>query len=138
MNFELYRTDYYKWILSPNDKVAFYTLCQAVLTRNAEYYDNGLLVVNAKLETLSWNSGMPYGTLKDSVKHLDYLGVILKLRKCAKNNRYLIGFRSSNDSRIYLLNHLSSKYADILSNRKIYLSLYFSGRIHDRKSGDMV
>ncbi len=117
MNFEIAQADYYKWMLSSNDKVAFQTLCSMVLTRNSEYYRNGLLVVNAKLETILWKSGIPYGTLKDSMKQLDYLGVILKLRKRAKNNRYLIGFRNSNDGRLYLLNHLSNKYSDILDKR---------------------
>jgi hypothetical protein len=117
MNFELFGTDYYKWVLSSNDKVAFYALCQMILTRNSDHYNNGLLVVNAKMETISYKSGIPYGTLKDSMKQLDYLGVILKLKKCAKNNRYLIGFRTSNDERLYLINHLISKYSDILEKR---------------------
>ena len=117
MNFELYKTDYYRWLLSANDKIAFHTLCRMVLTRNNEYYQNGLLVVNAKLETMAWDSGMPYGTLKDSIKQLDYLGVALKLKKCSRNNRYLIGFRTADDSRLYLLNHLANKYSDILRKR---------------------
>jgi len=117
MNFELYKTDYYRWLLSSNDKTALYTLCRMVLTRNNKYYGNGLLVVNAKLETIAWESGMHYGTLKDSMKRLDYMGVILKLKKCAKNNRYLLGFRTDGEDRLYFLSHLAYKYADILDRR---------------------
>ena len=117
MNFELAQTDYYRWVLSANDKITFQTLCGMVLTRNNEYYKDGLLVVNAKLETISWKSGIPYGTLKDSIKQLDYIGAVLKLRKCAKNNRYLIGFRKSDDGRLYLIDHLAAKYSEILNNR---------------------
>ena len=117
MNFEISQTNYYRWVLSSNDKIVFQTLCSMVLTRNSEHYKNGMLVVNAKLESISWKSGIPYGTVKDSMKRLDYLGVILKLKKCTKNNRYLIGFRNSNDGRLYLINHLSNKYSDILDKR---------------------
>ena len=119
MDYALADTDYYRWILSAQEKVIFYYMTRMVLTKDNKYYPNGLLIVNAKIETIADKCGLSYGTTKDAVKKLNDIGAIVKLNKKAKNNRYLLGFLSNNNVRLYLLSHLAYKYANVLE-RKIF------------------
>ncbi len=112
---ELTGSNYYKWILSSNDKITLQTLQRKVLIKS-KYYDNGLLITNIKLRTLSSESGISYSTLKDSINKLDYLGVVLKLQKRAKNNRYFLGFRLSDGNKSYLIQHLIDTYKNLLDS----------------------
>lgn len=103
---ELTGSNYYKWILSSNDKIVLQTLCRKALNRGTKYYEDGMIVTNIKLTTLSFAAGIPYSTARDCTNKLNYLGIAIKLPKKSRNNRYFMGFRTQGDKRLYLIDNL--------------------------------
>jgi len=103
---ELTQSNYYKWILSSNDKIILQTLCRKSLNKGTKYYANSMIVTNIKLTTLSFASGIPYSTARDCINKLNYLGIAIKLPKKARNNRYFLGFRTQGDKKLYLIDNL--------------------------------
>lgn len=107
-------SNYYRYILNNTDKNILQYLWNNVSIGSSKYYKNGLLVTNIKEQTLLEKTGETYPTLLRHLKRLDSLGVILKKRHKVKHNRYLVGFRSKGNERLYLLYHLIEEYEEIL------------------------
>jgi len=108
---KLLNTDYYKWILTNNDKIVLQTLWKSFLVNGTDPYSKGLLIVNIKQKTLMEKIGtITQSTCMRSLKKLDKLGVIIKVKNNARNNKYLVGFRSHGDENLYLLYYLVNKY----------------------------
>lgn len=111
---ELTSSNYYKWVLRSADRDAIHTLWRKALNKGTKYYEHGILIANIKIQTLSLEAGLRYSTLKDSLNRLDQLGVIIKLDKISRNNRYFLGFRTKNNQRLYLIDHLIEIYEEFL------------------------
>lgn len=113
----LTRGYYWRYVLTTNDKVVLAALMDSVIL-DKKFYENGILVVNSRHDTLLLNKigSMTYTTLRRSINHLHDIGIIVKLRKKFRNNRYFLGFRHKNGlDRIYLLYHLCMKFEDQVS-----------------------
>ena len=111
---EICNSYYYKWVLDSNDKIVLQGLFGKVLVGKNKYYTNGLLVANTKIKTLGLDVGLSWSSTKRSLDKLNRLGVIIKLNRVLKNNRYFLGFRKKDEQRMYLIDHLINKYRDVL------------------------
>jgi len=108
---KLLNTDYYKWVLTNNDKIVLQTLWKSFLVNGAAPYSKGLLIVNIKQKTLMEKIGtITQSTCTRSLKKLDKLGVIIRVKNDARNNKYLVGFRSQGNENLYLFYYLINKY----------------------------
>lgn len=105
---------YYRYVLDDTDKNLLQCLWKNVSIGSSKYFNNGLLVANIKEKTLLEKSGLSYPTLLRHIKRLDSLGVIIKKRRKVKHNRYLVGFRTQGNERLYLLEHLIKEYDNFL------------------------
>ena len=105
-------SSYFRWILTPDERILLLALWDSVSYDNNSLYANGLLVSNVTYKTLQRKVGcMSYATFRRSLKKLIKLGIIIKLKNKARNNRYLVGFRTTNETdKSYLLYHLIEKY----------------------------
>ncbi|KKL80107.1 hypothetical protein LCGC14_2008080 [marine sediment metagenome] len=113
----LTRGYYWRYILTTNDKVVLTALMDSVIL-DRKFYENGILVVNSRHDSLLIHKigNMSYSTLKRSIDHLHDIGIIVKLRKKFRNNRYFLGFRHKNSQdRVYLLYHLCVKFENQVS-----------------------
>ncbi|KKN04863.1 hypothetical protein LCGC14_1093180 [marine sediment metagenome] len=111
---ELTKSNYYKWILRPADRDTIHALWRKVLNKGTKHYENGILITNIKIKTLAIEAGLRYSTVKDSLARLDDLGVIIKLERKSRNNRYFVGFRTVDNQRLYLIDHLIQMYKEFL------------------------
>lgn len=111
---EFYDSYYYKYVLNPYDRETFRALTRNTLTRTNKYYDNGMLVVNAKIRTLCLDSGMTYSTTKKSLNKLEKLGLIVRAPKKSRNDRFFLGFRGKSDEKYYLAWYLVEKHDPFL------------------------
>jgi hypothetical protein len=109
-----YDSYYYKYVLNPYDRETFRALTRNTLTRTNKYYSNGMLVVNAKIRTICFDSGITYSTTKKSLNKLEKLGLIVKAPKKSRNDRFLLGFRGKSDEKYYLAWYLVEKYDPFL------------------------
>lgn len=108
---------YYKWALTSDDKVILHALWGSFLTKGTEPYSKGLLIANIKQKTIQNKIGdITRSTCIRSLQKLDKLGAIVKLKNRAKNNRYLIGFRTEGNDNLYLLYHLIDKHNETITN----------------------
>lgn len=119
--------NYFRWVLNGNDRNVLIELWRRILTRDYEPYRQGLLIINMKLDNIAWNAGLPKSTAHDSLKKLDYLGVIIQAPRRSRNHRYLVGFRTKEDERLYLIQHLINRYEQWLeqsieSKRKKFIT----------------
>jgi hypothetical protein len=73
-----------------------------------------MLVVNAKIRTISHTSGISYSTTKKCLNKLEELGLIVKGPKRSRNDRFLLGFRGMDNEKYYLAWYLVRKYDPIL------------------------
>lgn len=105
---------YYIWVLTFIDKIVIQTLWNTVGFKKNEYYSKGLLVSNIKRKTLSKRSGISVSAIDTSLAKLDMLGVAIKMERSRECNKYIVGFRTSNNDSIYLLYYLILKYEDIV------------------------
>jgi len=113
---KLLNTDYYKWVLNSNDKIVLQTLWKSFLVNGTDPYSKGLLIVNIKQRTLMEKIGnITQSTCMRSLKKLNRLGAIIKVKNDARNNKYLIGFRSEGNENLYLFYHTVSKYNKLVS-----------------------
>ncbi len=111
---ELTGSNYYKWILRSADRDTMHALWRKVLNKGTKHYEHGILIDNIKIKTLAIEAGLRYSTAKDSLDRLDRLGVIIKLEKKSRNNRYFVGFRTADNQRLYLIDHLIQMYKEFL------------------------
>jgi hypothetical protein len=123
----LTRSYYWRYVLNTNDKVVFTALMDSVIL-DKKFYENGILIANTRYDTLLLNKigSMTYSTLVRSINRLHDIGIIIKLRKKFRNNRYFLGFRHKNGlDRIYLLYHLCMKFenrvAENIENQQLKL-----------------
>jgi len=106
---------YYKYVLTSDDKIVLQTLLGSFLNKGTEPYSKGLLIVNIKQKTLREKIGnITQTTCNRSLQRLNTLGIIIKLKNKAKNNRYLIGFRTEGDDNVCLIYHLINKYEQMV------------------------
>lgn len=109
---------YYKHVLTGDDRSVLHTLWISFLNKGTESYSRGLLVVNMKQKTLREKFGnITYSTCNRSLQKLDKLGAIVKIESNARNNKYLIGFRTEGNDNLYLLFHLIDKYNHLVTKR---------------------
>jgi len=105
---------YYAWVLTPVDKVVIQTLWNTVGFKNNKYYSKGLLVSNIKRKTLSKRTGISVSTIDVSLSKLGNIGAAIKTEKSERCNKYIVGFRTSNNDNIYLLYYLILKHENIV------------------------
>lgn len=111
---ELTSSNYYRWILRSADRDTIHALERKVLHKGTKHYRHGILIANIKIQTLAIEAGLRYSTIKDSLDKLDHLGVIIKLGKKSRNNRYFLGFRTKDNQWLYLIDHLIETYKEFL------------------------
>ena len=112
---KLINTSYYKWVLTNNDKIVLQTLWKSFLVSGTNSYAKGLLIANIKQQTLMEKIGnITPSTCTRSLKKLDRLGAIIKVKNNARNNKYLIGFRSEGNDNLYLFYYLVSRYNELV------------------------
>jgi len=111
-----YDSYYYKYVLNPYDRETFRALTRKTLTKTNKYYSNGMLVVNAKIRTLSLASGISYSKTKKCLNKLDELGLIVKGPKKSKNDRFFLGFRGKGDEKYYLAWYLAEEHKSLLES----------------------
>lgn len=110
-------SNYFRWILNSVDRDIFRILCDTALTKFSNYYDEGFVVVNASINTIAYKAGLPYSTTKRSLNKLNSLGIALSFKYGANRNiSYLIGFRTVDNERRYLLEHLINCYEESIIN----------------------
>jgi hypothetical protein len=108
---------YYKWVLNSDDKIVLQTLWRSFLNKGADSYSKGILIVNMKQKTLQEKAGnITRSTSIRSLQKLDKLGAIIKVENNAKNNKYLIGFRTEGGDNLYLIYYLINKYNETIIN----------------------
>lgn len=93
----------YTWALTPTDKVVFQCLWNTAIFKNNGYYEKGIIISNIKEKTIAKKSGVSVPTVQRSLKKLDYIGVIIKLKKLSRHNKYILGFKLSGNNILYLL-----------------------------------
>jgi len=103
---------FYRHILTAEEKIVMFALWDSIAYNENGLYGNGLLVSNITHRTLQRKIGrISYSTVRRCVDKLIELGVIIKLKKKSRSNRYLVGFRTQNKSdKSYLIFHLAPKY----------------------------
>lgn len=107
------KSSYYKYSIGPQDKLIFERMIGYIgYGNNNEYYRKGLLIANVKINRISDSTGYSGRTIERSLKRLDKLGFLIKIRKRHRNNRYIMGFRTSNNDSLLLIYHLVIKYED--------------------------
>jgi len=112
---KLLNTSYYRWVLTNNDKIILQTLWKSFLVNGTNSYAKGLLIVNIKQQTLMEKIGnITPSTCTRSLKKLERLGIIIKVKNNARNNKYLIGFRSEGNDNLYLLYYLVHRYNELV------------------------
>jgi DNA-binding HxlR family transcriptional regulator len=112
---KLLNTNYYRWVLTSNDKIVLQTLWKSFLVNGADPYLKGLLIVNIKQKSLMEKIGnITQSTCMRSLKKLNKLGVIIKVKNDARNNKYLVGFRSEGNENLYLFYYLVNKYNELV------------------------
>lgn len=111
---ELTGSNYYRWILRSADRDTIHALWRKVLNKGTKHYEHGILINNIKIKTLAIEAGLRYSTAKDSLSRLDNLGVIIRLEKKSRNNRFFVGFRTADNQRLYLIDHLIEIYEEFL------------------------
>lgn len=94
---------YYTWVLTPTDKIVIQCLWDTAIFKNNNYYEKGIIISNIKEITIAKKSGVSVPTIQRSLKKLDYIGAIIKLKKLTKNNKYILGFKIDNNNVLYLL-----------------------------------
>jgi len=103
---------YWRFVISNNAKVLLPVLYRSALN-DRKYAVNGVLIANIKNKTLIERvGGMSWNTLRRTIDELDALGIIVKLDKSFRNNKYFLGFVDKNKTRYYLLYHLILKYEE--------------------------
>lgn len=106
---------YYRYVLNSNDKVMISAFFSSFLNKGTDPYSKGLLIVNIKQENLRKKTGsMTYSTCTRSLQNLCKLGIVIKLKKKYRNNRYLVGFRIENNNPLFLIYHLIDKYEQMV------------------------
>lgn len=101
---------YWRFVLSNNAKVLLPVIYRCALN-DRNYAANGVLLSNIKNKTLIERvGGMSLSTLCRTIDELDALGIIVKLEKNLRNNRYFLGFIDKKKTRYYLLYHLILKH----------------------------
>jgi len=109
---------YYRYVLTGDDRAALQTLWISFLNKGTEPYSRGLLIANIKQKTLREKFGnITYSTCNRSLQKLDKLGAIVKVENKAKNNRYLIGFRTEGNDNLYMIFHLINKYNHLVAKK---------------------
>jgi len=108
---------YYRYVLNSNDKIILLALFSSFLNKGTDPYSKGLVIVNMKQESLRKKIGsITYTTCRKSLQKLCRLGVIIKLKRKYKNNKYLIGFRvENNNNPLFLIYHLIVKYEQMVA-----------------------
>ena len=112
----MFRSDYFKNVLSITDRYLFMTLIDNVLTSKNGHYKNGFLLINAKHDTLSERSNIPVATLRRSLYRLDKLGVIVTIKQKGCNNKHLLGFRAKNSDWLLFIHYLVNTYDTVVKN----------------------
>lgn len=108
---------YYRYVLNSNDKAVLSVLFSSFLNKGTEPYSKGLIIINMKQESLRKKIGsITYTTCRKSLEKLCRLGIIIKLKRKYKNDKYLIGFRVENNSNpLFLIYHLVDKYEQMVA-----------------------
>lgn len=108
---------YYRYVLNSNDKAVLSVLFSSFLNKGTNSYSKGLIIVNMKQESLRKKIGsITYTTCRKSLEKLCRLGIIIKLKRKYKNNKYLIGFRvENNNNPLFLIYHLIDKYEQMVT-----------------------
>lgn len=110
-------SSYFRWVLNSIDRDVFRVLCDMALTRGSIYYDEGIVIVNASLNSIARKAGLSYSTTKRSLNKLDLLGVAIAFKYSANRNiSYFIGFRTDNNDRRYLVEHLIARHGEAITN----------------------
>jgi hypothetical protein len=115
-SYEFQGTYYYRYILDPCDREVLRILSKKVLHKGSQTYENGLLVANIKIKTICLETGIKYDRVKECINKLDRLGLVIKLPKKIRNRRYFLGFRTKNDERRYLYEHLVNRYEGFIKD----------------------
>lgn len=114
---ELGHSYYFTWVLNSYDRDVFRALVDMALTRNSEYYDEGIIITNASVRRICLKIGTSHGTVVRSLKKLNKLGMIITFKYGNnRNSSYLIGFRTNNNDRVYLLEYLVKQYDNLVKN----------------------
>lgn len=107
--YSISRSYFYRFVLNAHDKIVLQALFSLILC-DKKYYNNGLLVVNAKCKTIALTAGESYRTTKRSLAKLSKLGVIIRLNRARYSSKYFLGFRAVDNDRIYLINYHIKEY----------------------------
>ena len=107
--YSISRSYFYRFVLNAHDKIVLQTLFSLILC-DKKYYNNGLLVVNAKCKTIALTAGESYRTTKRSLAKLSKLGVIIRLNRARYSSKYFLGFRTIDNERIYLIHYHIREY----------------------------
>ena len=107
--YNITRSYFYRFVLNAHDKIILQTLFSLILC-DKKYYNNGLLVVNAKCKTIALAAGESYRTTKRSLAKLSKLGIIVRLNRARYSSKYFLGFKTIDNERIYLINYHIKEY----------------------------
>lgn len=120
---------YYRFVLTPADREVFRIMVPMILTRS-RHFTNGLLVVNAKIRTISFKTGISLSSTKRCLNKLVKLGALVKVSRQSNNDRFLLGFRGKNNERYYFVEHLYKTYEDQLQE---YIDEFVEEHVEDWK-----